>query len=46
VSGGGLKLGDQVVVASFSKNAVAPAAGASPFGGGGAGGGGGRRGGF
>ena len=46
VSGGDLKPGDQVVVASFSKNAGAPAAGASPFGGGGAGGGGGRRGGF
>jgi HlyD family secretion protein len=46
VSGGDLKPGDQVVVASFSKNADAPAAGASPFGGGAAGKGGGRRGGF
>ena len=44
VSGGGLKPGDQAVVASFSKNAGAPAASASPFGGGGAGAGGGRQG--
>jgi HlyD family secretion protein len=46
VSGGVLKPGDQVVVASFSKNAAgAPATSASPFGGGAAGTGGGRRGG-
>jgi HlyD family secretion protein len=45
VSGGGLKQGDQAVVASFSKNAGASATNASPFGGSGAGGGG-RRGGF
>jgi HlyD family secretion protein len=46
VSGGALKQGDQAVVASFSKNAGAPATNASPFGGGAAGTGGGRRGGF
>jgi HlyD family secretion protein len=46
VSGGGLKQGDQAVVASFSKNAGASATSASPFGGGAAGTGGGRRGGF
>jgi HlyD family secretion protein len=45
VSGGGLKPGDQVIIASFSKNAGAAPATASPFGGGG-GAGGGRKGGF
>jgi len=50
VSGGGLKPGDEVVVASFGKNtgASTSAAAQSPFGGSGGGGGmgGGRRGGF
>jgi HlyD family secretion protein len=46
VSGGSLKPGDQAIVASFAKNAGAPAAaGASPFSGGG-GTGGGRKGGI